>query len=133
MKFGLRAPSVKKSISARTTGRAKRSFKRLANPLYGKSGMGWLSNPIKAAYNKAYSKTTFSAKGLTGCLTACIYYPLYWTFMLMFWILWICIKAMWFLLIAGINLLIWIAELIYNAIADAIHAKRLQVESDPTE
>lgn len=126
----IRKPSINKSISARTTGRAKRSFKRLANPLYGKAGMGWLTNPKKAAYNKVYSKTTFSAKGLTGCLTACIYYPIYWTFMLMFWILGICLKAMWFLLVCGINLLIWIAELIYNAIADAIYAKQQQAASE---
>lgn len=129
----IRKPSINKSISARTTGRAKRSFKRLANPLYGKAGMGWLTNPKKAAYNKVYSKTTFSAKGLTGCLTSCIYYPIYWTFLLMFWILKVCFMAMIFLLVGGINLLIWLAELIYNAIADAVHAKRQQAETEATE
>ena len=60
MKFGMRKPSIKRSIKARTTGRLKRSVKRSANPLYGKSGMGWLNNPKKAAYNKVYKKTTFS-------------------------------------------------------------------------
>ena len=60
MKFGLRTPSLKKSISARTTGRAKRAVKRALIPGYGKKGTGWIKNPRKAAYNKVYNKTTFS-------------------------------------------------------------------------
>jgi hypothetical protein len=59
MKFGLRMPSLKKSVSARTTGRMKRAAKSAINPLYGKKGMGLL-NPKKAIYNKVYKKTTFS-------------------------------------------------------------------------
>ena len=59
MKFGLRTPSLKKSISARTTGRAKRAIKKALIPGYGKKGMGWLKNPKKAAYNKVYNKTSF--------------------------------------------------------------------------
>lgn len=62
MKFGLRTPSLKKSISARTTGRAKRAVKRALIPGYGKKGMGWIKNPQKAAYNKIYNKTTFMFK-----------------------------------------------------------------------
>lgn len=64
MKIGMRTPSLKKSISARTTGRATRSVKRAVNPTYGKKGMGWVNNPSKAAYNKVYNKTTVSAKDL---------------------------------------------------------------------
>lgn len=60
MKFGMRKPSIKKSISARTIGKAKRSVKKAIIPGYGKKGMGWLTNPKKAAYNKIYNKTTFS-------------------------------------------------------------------------
>ena len=60
MKFGLRTPSLKKSIKARTTGRIKREVKSAMNPLYGKKGMGWINNPKKAAYNKVYKKTSFS-------------------------------------------------------------------------
>ncbi|KFF31624.1 hypothetical protein [Bifidobacterium bombi] len=60
MKFGMRKPSVRRSISARTTGRLKRSVKRALIPGYGKKGMGWIRNPRKAAYNKIYHKTTFS-------------------------------------------------------------------------
>ena len=60
MKFGMRKPSIKKSISARTTGKAKRTIKKAIIPGYGKKGMGWLKDPKKAAYNKVYNKTTFS-------------------------------------------------------------------------
>lgn len=60
MKFGYRKPSLKKSLKARTTGRAKRSIKRKVNPMYGKKGTGWIRNPKKAAYNKVYNKTTRS-------------------------------------------------------------------------
>lgn len=59
MKVGMRTPSIKKSVSARTTGRIKREAKSAINPLYGKKGMGWVNDPKKAAYNKVYNKTTF--------------------------------------------------------------------------
>ena len=59
MKFGIRTPSLKKSIKARTTGKAKRSIKKALIPGYGKKGMGWIKNPKKAAYNKIYQKTSF--------------------------------------------------------------------------
>lgn len=62
MKVGIRTPSIKKSVSARTTGRAKRQIKKAINPAYGKKGMGWINDPKKAAYNKVYNKTTVSAK-----------------------------------------------------------------------
>ncbi len=42
MKFGMRKPSIKKSIKARTTGRAKRNIKKALIPGYGKKGMGWI-------------------------------------------------------------------------------------------
>lgn len=58
MKMGVRKPSIKRSIKARTTGRAKKAIKRSINPLYGKKGMGWINNPKKAAYNKVYRKTS---------------------------------------------------------------------------
>lgn len=60
MKIGMRKPSLKKSIKARTTGKAKRAVKKAVIPGYGKKGTGWLKNPKKAAYNKVYKKTTFS-------------------------------------------------------------------------
>lgn len=60
MKFGVRKPSVKKSIKARTTGKAKRAVKKALIPGYGKKGTGWIKDPKKAAYNKIYNKTTIS-------------------------------------------------------------------------
>ena len=59
MKIGLRTPSLKKSISARTSGRLTRSVKKLFIPFYGKKGTGLIKNPKKALYNKVYHKTTF--------------------------------------------------------------------------
>jgi len=67
VKFGYRKPNLKKSLKARTTGRAKRSIKRATRPGYGKKGMGWIKNPKKAAYNKVYRKTTRSVYGNKGC------------------------------------------------------------------
>ncbi|WPC08788.1 SHOCT domain-containing protein [Globicatella sp. PHS-GS-PNBC-21-1553] len=64
MKYGVRKPSINRSIKARTTGRIKRSAKKAINPLYGKKGMGLINNPKKAIYNKAYNKTTVSARDI---------------------------------------------------------------------
>ncbi|MGG2466821.1 hypothetical protein ACOV1W_03740 [Paraclostridium bifermentans] len=66
MKVGVRKPSIKKSISARTTGRAKRAVKKAVVPGYGKKGSGWVKDPKKAAYNKIYNKTTVSATKLVS-------------------------------------------------------------------
>ena len=60
MKFGFRAPCLKKSLRARTTGKIKRKIKKATNPFYGKKGMGYIKNPKRAIKNKIYHKTTFS-------------------------------------------------------------------------
>ena len=60
MKYGMRTPNINKRISARTTGKIKRTMNKAVNPLYGKKGMGFINNPSKAVYNKVYSKTTKS-------------------------------------------------------------------------
>ncbi|AAK79875.1 hypothetical protein BJV85_002081 [Clostridium acetobutylicum] len=60
MKMGVRKPSIKRSIKASTTGRAKRAVKSSINPIYGKKGTGLLTNPKKSVYNKAYKKSSFS-------------------------------------------------------------------------
>ena len=60
MKFGMRKPSIKRSVKARTTGKLKRKVKGTINPFYGKKGMGWVRDPKRAMYNKVYRKTTFS-------------------------------------------------------------------------
>ena len=60
MKIGIRTPRLKKSLKARTTGKAKRAVKKAVVPGYGKKGMGWVKDPKKAAYNKVYNKTSKS-------------------------------------------------------------------------
>ena len=64
MKLGMRKPSIKRSIKARTTGKAKRQLKSTVNPLYGKKGVGFIKSPSKSINNKVYKKTTFSIWGL---------------------------------------------------------------------
>ena len=54
----MRMPSIKKSIAARTSvNRMLRNSLGLKAP----RGWGWLTNPKKAAYNRVYNRTTFSA------------------------------------------------------------------------
>jgi hypothetical protein len=63
MKFGFRIPSLTKRIAART------SFKRIIRHNLGfkaPRGMGWLTNPKKAAYNRVYNRTS------RGCLVTLI-------------------------------------------------------------
>lgn len=60
MKIGIRKPSIKKSVKARTTGAIKRKTKSAINPLYGKPGVGFAKNPVKSTKNKIYKKTTKS-------------------------------------------------------------------------
>ena len=56
MKFGIRKPSLKKRVSARTS--IKRQIVHRAG-LKMPRGYGWLRNPKKYAYNKVYNKTSF--------------------------------------------------------------------------
>jgi hypothetical protein len=76
MKWGMRRPSLRGRISART------SWMRLVRHSLGLKaprGWGWLTNPRKAAYNRIYNRTTFGiedllkagsgrGRGATGCL-----------------------------------------------------------------
>ncbi|WP_431031718.1 TM2 domain-containing protein [Streptococcus anginosus] len=59
MKIGMRTPSLKRSLKARTTSKWKRQMKKAVIPGYGQKGIGWIKNPKKAMYNKVYRKTTF--------------------------------------------------------------------------
>lgn len=59
MKFGMRKPSVKKSLKARTTGKAKRNVKKALIPGYGKKGMGWIKNPKKLLIIKSIKRPHF--------------------------------------------------------------------------
>ena len=59
MKFGLRRPSLRKRIAART------SFKRyIRHSLKVKAPRGWVTNPRRAAYNRLYQRTTFGVGNL---------------------------------------------------------------------
>ncbi len=63
MKFGYRKPSLNKRIAART------SLKRYLRHSLGfkaPKGMGWLTNPKRAAYNRVYYRTT------KGCVVALV-------------------------------------------------------------
>ena len=66
MKIGVRKPSIKRSIKARTTGKLKRKVKSSINPLYGKKWMGLAKAPKKAAYNKIYNKTTIGVNDIVN-------------------------------------------------------------------
>jgi hypothetical protein len=61
VKFGIRKPSLGKSLAARTSPtRILQSRLGLRAP----RGFGWLTNPKKAAYNRVYNRTTVSLVGL---------------------------------------------------------------------
>ena len=110
MKIGIRNPSIKKSISARTTGKVKRKLKRVVNPLYGKKGMGFIKNPAKAIKGKIYRKTTVSAKsvgkGLGGCLWACFVIP--------FYLMWYTLVLMWYMMKYMVLGFVWISVALIN-------------------
>lgn len=61
MKFGFRIPSITKRIAARTS--VKRIVKNELG-LKAPRGYGWITNPKKFVYNKAYNKTTVGS----GCM-----------------------------------------------------------------
>lgn len=61
MKVGIRKPSLKKMIAART------SVKRIVRHNLGLKaprGFGWLTNPKKALYNRVYNRTTIDVFSL---------------------------------------------------------------------
>lgn len=68
MKFGLRGPSLRKRIAARTSWRR---FVRHSLGLKAPRGWGWLTNPRRAAYNRVYNRTT------VGCLALLAGVPLF--------------------------------------------------------
>ena len=111
MKMGIRKPSIKKSFSARTTGKAKRKLKRLTNPFYGKKGMGFIKNPIKSIKGKIYRKTTISAKDAVkksgGCLGILIIWPLY--------LMWYMLVLMWYMIKYTVMGFVWLFVFLLNA------------------
>ena len=57
MKAGVRKPSLRKSIAARTS--LKRALRQSLG-LKAPRGYGWITNPRRAAYNRVYNRTTVS-------------------------------------------------------------------------
>lgn len=55
MKFGIRTPSLRRSLSARTS--LKRAV-RNATGLRAPRGAGWNTDPKRAAYNRVYNRTS---------------------------------------------------------------------------
>ena len=66
MKFGLRTPSLRKSIAARLSWRR---FLRHNLGLKAPRGFGWFTDPRRAAYNRVYNRVTFSWRDLLRWLT----------------------------------------------------------------
>lgn len=73
MKWGMRRPSLRGRISARTS---LKRYVRQSMGLKVPKGWGWLTNPKKAMYNRVYHRTTFGIDSLlrprrrssSGCL-----------------------------------------------------------------
>ena len=59
MKFGIRVPSLRKSVAARTS---PKRFVRQNLGLKAPRGMGIVTNPKKAVYNRVYNRTTVGIK-----------------------------------------------------------------------
>lgn len=65
MKFGLRTPSLKRRIAART------SLKRIVRHNLGLKaprGLGLITSPRRAVYNRIYNRTSFSLDKLLKIL-----------------------------------------------------------------
>lgn len=63
MKFGVRKPSLRRSIAARTS---PKRFVRHSLGLKAPRGCGWVTDPKRAAYNRVYSRATISAWSIIG-------------------------------------------------------------------
>jgi hypothetical protein len=67
MAWGFRKPSLRKRIAARTS--LKRYIRQNLG-LKAPRGMGWITNPRKAMYNRVYNRTTFGLG--KGCLVVLV-------------------------------------------------------------
>jgi hypothetical protein len=61
MKFGIRTPSLRKRIAARTS---LKRYVRHSLGIKAPRGWGWLTNPRRAAYNRVYNRTTVGCAAL---------------------------------------------------------------------
>lgn len=65
MKFGIRKPSLRKSLAARAS---PMRIIRHSLGLKAPRGYGWITNPKRAAYNRLYNRTTVSAWSILGAV-----------------------------------------------------------------
>jgi hypothetical protein len=65
LRFGPRRPSFRKRLAARTS---LRRYIRHSLGVKAPRGLGWLTNPKRAAYNRVYNRTSF--KGCSFVLAA---------------------------------------------------------------
>jgi hypothetical protein len=61
MKWGIRKPSFRKRLAARTS---VPRFVRHSLGFKAPRGYGWLTSPRRAAYNRVYNRTTIKADNL---------------------------------------------------------------------
>lgn len=132
MKFGVRRPSIKKSISARTTGKAKRKLKRMVNPFYGKKGIGWIRNPKKALYNKVYRKTSVSSKKVVSGIGSLLALPFIAVIYMAIFMIWFSVMLLWWVCVMMVNLVIALVEWIINLNADGGEPEYIESEMDTT-
>jgi hypothetical protein len=75
MKFGFRIPNINKRIAART------SWKRYVRHNLGikaPRGMGWFTNPRRAAYNRIYNRITRGCSVTLALLLLPVLFILLW-------------------------------------------------------
>lgn len=65
MKYGIRTPSITKSVKAKTTGNLTRSIKKATVPGYGKKGIGYLKDPGRSVKNAVYHRSTVGVRDIT--------------------------------------------------------------------
>lgn len=130
MKFGVRKPSLKKSLSARTTGQAKRKLKRMVKPFYGIKGMGWIRSPKKALYNKVYRKTSVSSKKMVSGVGSLLALPFIAVIYMAIFLIWFSLQLLWWVCVMVINGIIALAEWIINLNADGGEPEYMETNTD---
>ena len=91
MKFGIRRYSFKGRVSART------SWKRYARHSLGfkaPRGLGILTNPRKAAYNRIYNRTTVSSEKAAMSLLSLLFTIVFYVIALPFFIVVVIVEMM---------------------------------------
>lgn len=91
MKFGIRRYSFKGRVAART------SWKRYARHSLGfkaPRGLGILTNPRKAAYNRIYSRTTVSSEKAAVSLLSLLFAIVFYVIALPFFIVVVIVEMM---------------------------------------